>query len=57
MAERTKEDAEINWADVALTGGYIDQAHMAHEFQEFSGLSPGRYLAAAHPHRYHVRTT
>lgn len=56
IVERTKNDEEIDWADVALAGGYFDQAHMAHEFQEFSGLSPGRYLAAAHPHRYHVRT-
>lgn len=55
IVKRTKEGGEIDWADVALAGGYFDQAHMAHEFQEFSGLSPGRYLAAAHPHRYHVR--
>jgi AraC-like DNA-binding protein len=57
IVERTKDAGEIDWADVALAGGYFDQAHMAHEFQEFSGLSPGRYLAAAHPHRYHVRTS
>src|ERR1043166_1569909 len=57
IVERTKGGGEIDWADVALAGGYFDQAHMAHEFQEFSGLSPGRYLAAAHPHRYHVRTS
>jgi AraC-like DNA-binding protein len=48
---------EIDWADVAVGGGYFDQAHMAHEFQQFSGLSPSRFLAAAHPHRYHVRTS
>ena len=57
IIERTKDTEEIDWADIALAGGYFDQAHMAHEFQEFSGLSPGRYLAATHPHRYHVRTT
>ena len=56
VVKRTKDGGEIDWADVALAGGYFDQAHMAHEFQEFSGLSPGRYLAAAHPHRHHVRT-
>jgi AraC-like DNA-binding protein len=56
IIERARQGGEIDWADVALAGGYFDQAHMAHEFQEFSGLSPGRYLAAAHPHRYHVRT-
>lgn len=57
IVELAKDAEEIDWADVALAGGYFDQAHMAHEFQEFSGLSPGRYLSAAHPHRYHVRTS
>jgi AraC-like DNA-binding protein len=57
IVKATKDGGEIDWAEVALAGGYFDQAHMAHEFQEFSGLSPGRYLAAAHPHRYHVRTS
>jgi AraC-like DNA-binding protein len=57
IVERTKGGGEIDWAEVALAGGYFDQAHLGHEFQEFSGLSPGRYLVAAHPHRYHVRTS
>jgi AraC-like DNA-binding protein len=57
IVKRTKQGGEIDWADVALAGGYFDQAHMAHEFQEFSGLSPSRFIAAAHPHRYHVRTS
>ena len=56
IVRQTKEGREIDWADVALAGGYCDQAHMAHEFQEFSGLSPGRFLASARPHRYHIRT-
>jgi AraC-like DNA-binding protein len=56
VVKRTRNGGEIDWADVALAGGYFDQAHMAHEFQEFSGLSPGRFLAASRPHRYHVRT-
>jgi AraC-like DNA-binding protein len=57
IVKRTKQGGEIDWADAALAGGYFDQAHMAHEFQEFSGLSPSRFIAAAHPHRYHVRTS
>src|SRR5438270_12794683 len=39
IVERTEGATEIDWVDVALAGGYFDQAHMAHEFQEFSGLS------------------
>jgi AraC-like DNA-binding protein len=57
IVKLTKQGGETDWADVALAGGYFDQAHMAHEFQEFSGLSPSRFAAAAHPHRYHVRTS
>lgn len=45
----------VDWADVAVAGGYCDQAHLTHEFQEFSGLSPARYLAAERPFLNHIR--
>lgn len=38
--------APVNWADVALAGGYCDQAHLANEFRNFSGISPSAYLAS-----------
>jgi AraC-like DNA-binding protein len=40
--------ASVDWAQLALAVGYCDQAHMAHEFRDFSGLSPSAYLAACH---------
>lgn len=46
----------VDWAEVALAGGYCDQAHLAHEFRDFSGLSPSSYLAAERPFLNHVRT-
>jgi AraC-like DNA-binding protein len=46
----------VDWADVALAGGYCDQAHLAHEFHDFSGISPSSYLAAERPFLNHVRT-
>jgi AraC-like DNA-binding protein len=45
----------VNWADIASAGGYSDQAHLAHEFRDFSGLSPSRYLEAERPFPNHFR--
>lgn len=36
--------ASVDWAQLALAAGYCDQAHLAHEFRAFSGLSPNAYL-------------
>jgi AraC-like DNA-binding protein len=47
--------APVDWADLALAGGYSDQAHLSHEFRDFSGISPGAYLARERPFLNHVR--
>jgi AraC-like DNA-binding protein len=39
----------VDWADLALAGGFCDQPHLVNEFREFSGLSPGTYLASERP--------
>lgn len=44
----------VDWAQVALDGGYYDQAHLIHDFQGFSGLTPAAYLARATEHLNHV---
>jgi AraC-like DNA-binding protein len=42
--KQIKSGASVDWAQLALTAGYYDQAHLAHEFQNFSGLTPSAYL-------------
>jgi AraC-like DNA-binding protein len=32
-----------DWSDLAVDSGYYDQAHLIHEFQEFSGMTPAEY--------------
>jgi AraC-like DNA-binding protein len=45
---------EVDWADTALACGYADQSHMIHDFKDFAGLSPARYLARQGQHMNHV---
>ncbi|WP_344879820.1 helix-turn-helix domain-containing protein [Allokutzneria multivorans] len=34
----------VDWGELAGGAGYFDQAHFGHEFREFTGLTPTRYL-------------
>jgi AraC-like DNA-binding protein len=54
VVRRIASGAPINWAQVSLDGGYYDQAHMAHEFREFSGVSPGAWRASERPFLNHA---
>ena len=45
----------VDWAGIALAGGFCDQAHIIHEFRAFSGLSPEMFLASERPFPNHVR--
>jgi AraC-like DNA-binding protein len=54
VVRRIASGASIDWAQVSLEGGYYDQAHMAHEFREFSGVSPGAWRASERPFLNHA---
>ena len=46
--------ASVNLADLAVSAGYFDQAHLAHEFKMLSGLSPSALLAGRTEFLNHV---
>jgi AraC-like DNA-binding protein len=46
--------ASVDWAQIALEGGYYDQAHMAHEFRDFAGVAPGAWRASERPFLNHA---
>jgi AraC-like DNA-binding protein len=47
--------SRVDWADVAMSCGFADQAHLGHEFRAFAGMSPERFLIAERPAPNHVR--
>jgi AraC-like DNA-binding protein len=44
----------IDWARVALDCGYFDQAHLIHDFREFSGVCPTAYVPRMMGDRHHT---
>jgi AraC-like DNA-binding protein len=41
---RIRSRKSVNWADVACSCGYFDQAHFVNDFIAFAGLNPTAYL-------------
>jgi AraC-like DNA-binding protein len=44
----------IDWAEIALSCGYFDQAHFIHDFRGFSGINPSSYIANKTQFQNHV---
>ena len=47
-------DHRIDWAGIAADGGFHDQAHLAHEFRAFSGMTPTAWMARRGERSRHV---
>jgi AraC-like DNA-binding protein len=54
VLRRIGQGEQMDWADIALTCGYFDQAHCIHDFRAFSGITPGAYLAQRGAYQNHV---
>lgn len=51
---KIEQEEMVEWADVAYTLGYYDQAHFINEFKHFSGVNPTAYLRERGPHRSYL---
>jgi AraC-like DNA-binding protein len=49
VLQRTPKGAKPDWAALAVTCGYYDQAHLINEFRALAGLCPTAYARDRHP--------
>jgi AraC-like DNA-binding protein len=52
--QRLHSDRELDLADVAVSLGYFDQAHFAHEFRAIAGITRRPIAPRGLPHHNHV---
>jgi AraC-like DNA-binding protein len=55
VIDAVQRQTVVDWADIGLSVGYFDQAHLIHDFRQFSDLTPEQYLKSRTPFINHVR--
>lgn len=45
---------QIDWIDIALTWGYVDQAHLIHDFRTFADCTPTEYVTKRGVLPFHI---
>lgn len=53
IARKARGD-RVDWAGVAVDGGYCDQSHLNREFRVFSGVTPAEYQPVSEQRPSHV---
>lgn len=46
LLRRVRGERQPDWPQVAAEHGYVDQAHLIHEFREFVGASPAAFFSS-----------
>lgn len=46
--------SRVDWSALAADCGYCDQAHLGHEFRQFSGVTPTAFMQLRGPHINHL---